>query len=381
MKLNWLRSGLLGGMVMGCVLGSPSVAQVLQPVDLEAIAHPDDNLWREANEGLLIESINHSLAYLDTDKAKQDYANYPIAAFSREKVRRSLLRFRTVLQQTKDPDELQRVIQKEFDFYQSVGADELGKVDFTAYFEPSYLASPVQTAEFKYPLYRRPANFENWATPHPSRLELEGAAGIPPAASPLKGRELVWLPTRLQAYLVQVQGSARLQLTDGRTMTIGFHGSTDYDYVSLGKELVNDGVFSLEELSLPKLMAYFETYPEKLSDYIPRNNRFIFFRETYGSPPIGSLGVPVTAGRSIATDKSIMPPGAIALLSTQLPFPYRDGEWIKLPVNRYVLDQDTGSAIKGPGRVDIFLGTGDTAKAEAGLVNDQGQLYYLLLKE
>lgn len=381
MKLNWCCWGLVGSVVLGSLLRMPVAAQVLRPVELEAIARPDDGLWRDYNRKQLIESINHSLNYLGTNKAATDYANYPIAAFSRERVRRSLLRFRAILQTAEDPDELQRLVQKEFDFYQTVGTDGAGTVDFTAYFEPAYTASTERTAEFRYPLYRQPANFEQWAKPHPSRAALEGIDGITPADSPLKGSELVWLQTRLQAYLVQVQGSARLQLTDGGTMTVGFDGSTDYGYVSLGKELVNDGVFTLEELSLPKLMAYFETYPEKLSDYIPRNDRFIFFYETNGSPPIGSLGVPVTAHRSIATDKSIMPPGAIALLSTDLPFPYRDDEWIKLPVNRYVLDQDTGSAIKGPGRVDIFLGTGARVQEEAGVVNDRGELYYLLLKE
>jgi membrane-bound lytic murein transglycosylase A len=191
----------------------------------------------------------------------------------------------------------------------------------------------------------------------------------------------VWLPNRLQAYLVQVQGSGRLQMPDGSQMTIGFDGNTDYPYVSLGKELVNDGVFPLEELTLPKLIDYFETHPEKLSDYIPRNNRFIFFRATNGAPPTGSLGRPVTPRRSIATDKSLMPPGAIALMSTDLPMPHGDNDWIKIPRNLYVLDQDTGSAIKGAGRVDLFLGAGANVQTEAGLVNNPGSLYYLLLKE
>lgn len=192
---------------------------------------------------------------------------------------------------------------------------------------------------------------------------------------------MVWLKSRLEAYLIQVQGSARLQLTNGRTMTIGFDGSTDYEYVSLGKELINEGIFQPEELSLPKLIDYFEANPTELSNYIPRNNRFIFFRETFGSPPIGSIGVPVLAERSIATDKSIFPPGAIAFIATQLPYQRANGDWLKLPVSRYVLDQDTGSAIKGAGRVDIFLGTGPNTQTRAGLVNDPGNLYYLLLKD
>lgn len=379
MKRLW-QGLIVAGMLLG--QGLPVLAQVLEKTDFAAIASPDDGLWHSDQKQRLLQAIDHSLRYIDTPKAAQDYAKLTeLPDFTQARVRRSLVRFRQLVQQSPNPDALQQAIQREFAFYRSVGHNDLGEVHFTAYFEPSYRASPVKTAEFQYPLYRKPANFAQWTNPHPRRADLEGVDGITPDNSPLRGQELVWLPSRLQAYLIQVQGSARLQLTNGKTMTIGFDGNTDYPYVSLGKELVNDGVFPLEELTLPKLIDYFETHPEKLSDYIPRNDRFIFFRETFGAPPTGSLGVPVTAERSIATDKSLMPPGAIALITTQLPYQLHNGDWLKLPVNRYVLDQDTGSAIKGAGRVDLFLGTGTHIQDRAGLVNDEGQLYYLLLKE
>ena len=169
-------------------------------------------------------------------------------------------------------------------------------------------------------------------------------------------------------------------MTDGTTITVGYDSSTDYPYVSIGKELVEDGIFSLEELTLPVLVEYLTKNPQQLSNYLPRNNRFIFFRETNGAPPQGNLSVPVTAERSIATDKSLMPPGALALIRTRIPYQTKTGEIETKLVNRYVLDQDTGSAIKGPGRVDIFIGTGKTAGDRAGLISNTGQLYYLLLK-
>jgi membrane-bound lytic murein transglycosylase A len=381
MKLSWQHWVWATGISVAALVAAPVAAQVLRPVALEAIAYPDDELWCDCNRQALTAAIDQSLRYLETDSAAVAYQKLQIPGFTRERVRRSLVRFRAILQQAKDPDELQRIVQREFEFYQSVGTDGMGRVDFTAYFEPSYQASPVRTEEFRYPLYRRPLGLDQWRSPHPTRAELEGVDGSPPVDSPLLGQELVWLPNRLQAYLVQVQGSGRLQMPDGSQMTIGFDGNTDYPYVSLGKELVNDGVFPLEELTLPKLIDYFETHPEKLSDYIPRNNRFIFFRATNGAPPTGSLGRPVTPRRSIATDKSLMPPGAIALMSTDLPMPHGDNDWIKIPRNLYVLDQDTGSAIKGAGRVDLFLGAGANVQTEAGLVNNPGSLYYLLLKE
>lgn len=162
-------------------------------------------------------------------------------------------------------------------------------------------------------------------------------------------------------------------------MTVGYDGITDYPYVSLGKELINDGIFQPDELSLPVLIDYLQKNPEKLNVYIPRNNRYIFFRETNGAPAQGSIGVPVTAERSIATDKSIMPPGALALINTRIPY-LNNGVMETRQVSRYVLDQDTGGAIKGAGRVDIFMGTGKQAGDRAGLISNTGELYYLLLK-
>jgi membrane-bound lytic murein transglycosylase A len=190
----------------------------------------------------------------------------------------------------------------------------------------------------------------------------------------------VWLPDRLEAFLVQVQGSARLQLTDGTVMTIGVAGHTNQPYTGIGRELVKDGKLRLEDLNLPNVVQYFRQHPDELDTYLPRNRRFVFFQNTQGAPAMGSLGVPVTAERSIATDKSLMPPGAIALIQTQLPILNANKSLEQRPVSRFVLDQDTGGAIIGAGRVDIFMGNGKEAGDRAGLVNATGQLYYLLLK-
>ena len=186
---------------------------------------------------------------------------------------------------------------------------------------------------------------------------------------------------RLEAFLVQVQGSARLRLTDGTTMTVGVAGLTDQPYTGIGRELVKDGKLKLEDLNLPSIVRHFKQNPADLNVYLPRNQRFVFFRDTQGAPALGSLNVPVTAGRSIATDKSLMPPGALALFQTQLPIRNAKGQLVQRSVSRYVLDQDTGGAIIGAGRVDIFMGTGQQAGEKAGFVNSNGQLYYLLLKQ
>ena len=351
------------------------------PTQNDPICLSSKSGWDEAQRQDLLEAIDHSLYYLSTPKAARSYRKQADTKFNLDRVRRSLLRFKELLLTTDSPAALEQAVKQEFVFYQSVGNDLRGKVEFTGYFEPTYTASRVRTAQYSYPLYRKPANFHRWQRPHPTRAQLEGKDGLASNKSILKGRELVWLSDRLEAYLVQVQGSARLKMTDGTTMSVGYDGTTNYPYISIGGELVKDGVFDKDELSLPKLLDYFAANPQKLNKYLPRNNRFIFFRETDGKPPTGSLGVPVTGDRSIATDKSIMPPGALALIVAPIPDVEPTGKIDTRVVSRYVLDHDTGSAIKGAGRVDVFLGSGEVAGERAGRLNGNGHLFYLLLKE
>lgn len=339
---------------------------------------PDLRLYGpQSDRFALLKSIDRSLSYLNSAAAVQTYRAYPIAGITRDRVIRSLKRFKTLVQSAKTPEDLRQKVEAEFDFYQASGKDGQGTVGFTGYFEAVYGASRTPTADYRYPLYRKPRDFDRWSRPHPTRLELEGKDGLQASKGKLKHYELVWMRDRLQAFLVQVQGSARLALTDGTTMTIGFDGNTDYPYVGIGREMVKDGKFPLETLTLPTIVQYLQDHPAELDEYLPRNNRFVFFRNTQGALATGSIGQSVTANRSIATDKKLMPPGALALMDTELPNDQLQPE----RVGQFVLDQDTGGAIVGPGRVDVFMGTGDRAKAKAGLVRSSGKLYYLILKK
>ena len=325
----------------------------------------------------LLKSIDYSLKYLQTERA---IIAYKKSEFTRERVYKSLQKFRQLLISTKSPQQLQAAIEKEFVFYQSIGRDNKGTVLFTAYYEPLYLASRQPTKEFRYPAYRSPADLESWAKPHPTRLELEGADGLQGSKGKLTGLELFWFRNRLEPYMIQIQGSAKLKLTDGTQTTIGYAGNTAYNYRSLGRSLVDDGKFPLEGLNMPIILDYFQKHPQDLNIYIPRDKSFVFFQETHGQPAQGSIGVPVTPERSIATDKSLMPPGALALIRAPFPYLNKSNKIEHRLVSRYVLDQDTGGAIKGAGRVDYFLGTGESAGERAGLTVSNGQLFYLLLK-
>jgi len=361
----------------------PISVNQLQPSELESIAF-DAQIWGEngksGDKQLLLKSIDNSLRYLNTSAAATAYSRYLVAGVTRDRVRRSLDRFRQLVVSSTTPAQLQESVKREFVFYKSTGKDGKGTVAFTGYFEPTYQASRTPNSEYRYPLYRVPSNLGSWRKPHPTRLDLEGADALQGSKGLLRGLELVWLRDRFQAFLVHVQGSAKLQLADGGVMTVGFAGKTSHSYTGVGRELVKDGKFTLEQLTLPKLTEYFTNFPADMDKYLPKNQSFVFFRDTNGSPATGSIGVPVTAERSIATDKALMPPGALALISTKLPYPSATGQLEQNAVNRYVLDQDTGGAIKGAGRVDVFMGTGDLAGDRAGYINSTGELYYPLLK-
>ncbi|MGB7440575.1 MAG: murein transglycosylase A [Coleofasciculaceae cyanobacterium] len=344
----------------------------------------DEQLWGSPGESgdreALLRAINHSLRYLEKPSAAKAYQQYPVTGITHDRISRSLVRFRQLLINSRSAAELQAAVNREFVFYKSVGRDNQGTVLFTGYFEPIYAASRTPSAEYRYPLYRLPTNFDGWSQPHPTRAELEGANGLG-KNSPLRGREIAWLRDRLEAFLVHIQGSAKLQMPDGTQMTVGYAGKTNYPYTSVGGELIKDGILPRDGLTLPVLIDYFSKFPLQLDKYLPRNQSFVFFKETNGAPATGSIGVPVIAERSIATDKSLMPPGALALIKTRIPYSKADGQLEPRLVNRFVLDQDTGSAIRGPGRVDVFMGTGELAGDRAGIMGGTGELYYLLLKE
>ncbi|AFZ04048.1 murein transglycosylase A [Calothrix sp. PCC 6303] len=374
----------------------PSLPPVVQPVLQEIAIDPsckpvrgclgwDEQIfWARGKKGdraSLLKSIDHSLRFLETRRAIASYENYPVPGITRERVKKSLQRFRQLVVTSKSAEKLQAAVRKEFAFYRSIGNDGNGTVKFTAYYEPIYTASRTKTSVYKYPIYKLPTDFDKWAKPHPKRIDLEGKDALLGDKSPIRGYELVWLRDRFDAYMIQIQGSAQIKFTNGKSTTVGFAGATDYPWTSIGRELIKEGKLDKNKATMPGIIQHFRSNPQDMNEYLPRWERFVFFKETNGRPATGSINVPVTADRSIATDKSIMPPGALALIYNSFPYPKAGGGLARRAVSRYVLDQDTGSAIKGPGRVDYFMGTGKLAGDRAGITGGNGQLYYLLLKE
>jgi len=206
--------------------------------------------------------------------------------------------------------------------------------------------------------------------PYATRAEIE-------KSDMFAGNELVWLDDALSAYLVHVNGSAKLRMTDGSEMYIGYNGKTDRPYYGLGKSLVEAGVIPANELSLPRIRRAYRENPEQVKQLMQRNECYVFFTE-YGPDkwPAGSLGVRVSPETTLATDKKIYPRGGLLIVDT---------EAVTLSMGRkrflrFMLDQDTGGAIRAPGRADIFMGIGGTAEILAGGQYAEGRLYYFFLK-
>lgn len=333
----------------------------------------DYEIWQNRDE--VLQGLEHNLGFLHSERANQAYKLLEQTSFSREMVERSLERFKWVLLNSETLLELRVHLMHEFRLYRSVGVDGKGKVLFTGYYQPVYKASRTPTKDFRFPIFELPTDFPAWEKPHPTRISLEGYHGTGNPRSPLWGKELAWMQSRFEAFMVHVQGSAILELPDGSQMAVGYAGNTDYHFVGFNKRCLKKNVNGVSA------REFFTSHPEELDECLAHNNRFIFFKENPNVAPIGNLGVPVIAERSIATDKQQLPPGAFGLIRTQMPYLAADGALRLVPASRIVLDQDAGGAIKGPGRVDVFMGTGHEAERKANQVYSGGELYYLVLKE
>jgi len=280
---------------------------------------------------------------------------------------------------------LNETIREKFDVYMSVGCDDRGTVLFTGYYTPIFDGSMSRTERFQYPLYKMPADLvkgsdgeilgrrgaDGQLRPYPSRAVIEDSRM-------LRGTELAWLDDPFEVYIAHVQGSAKVRQADGQLITVGYAANNGHEYKSVSKELVKDGRISSEQLSLSAMIDYFKQNKELVDTYVRRNPRFVFFKREDG-PPRGSLNEPVTAFRSIATDKSIFPRGCLTFISTTLPRA-SGGTVANQFYSGFALDHDTGGAIRAAGRCDIYMGIGDMAGKLAGQTYQEGKLYYLFLK-
>jgi membrane-bound lytic murein transglycosylase A len=351
----------------------------LMPVDIATM--PDIPLRPEDRAGLLA-AIEHSLTWLGLPVSSH---KYPVSGISKDQVVRSLQALSQLARDAHDEQEFNREIKRRFRALMSVGCDRRGTVLFTGYYTPIFDASLTATAEFRYPVYKRPDDLLSATSqdqpslqqqpggvtrPYPTRNELE-------TSHALNGHELVYFRDPYEAYVVEVQGSAKVRLNGGQMMDIGFNGTNGQPYHPIAQDLVTEGKIKAADLSLATVRAYFHAHPAELPGYTARNPRVIFFSRTSGGP-FGSLGQAVTRDITVATDKSIFPPGAPCLAATAIATQPGDRGSATAGLR---LDQDTGGAIRAPGRCDLYMGEGDAAERRAGSQFAEGRLYYLILRE
>jgi len=320
----------------------------------------------------LLEAIDRSLSYMAKPSSMQFY---PYGEITHEQAVKSLQELRKLFASGMTPEQMNAFIREKFDTYMSAGCDDQGTVLYTGYYTPVFEGSPVRIDHFRYPLYKVPDDLlkgpdgmilgrmgkDGQIRPYPERAEIQNSRM-------LNGHELVWLRDPFEVYIVHIQGSAKIRMPDGRIETVAYAANNGREYKSIRHKLIADGKFTEKNINMKAMIDYFSARPDEVDMYVNENPRFIFFRKDDSSPR-GSLNEPVTSMRTIATDKAIYPRAMFAFADVNL----------EEDVG-FVLDQDSGGAIRAAGRCDVYIGVGDQAGELAGRTYREGRLYYLFIK-
>ncbi len=269
---------------------------------------------------------------------------------------------------SKNPADARKFFEDNFVPYKAKnGWRSTGRV--TGYFEMALKGSRTKHEPYIYPLYKKPSDKID-GQKYFSRKEIdEGALED-------KNLELVWVDDPVREFFLQVQGSGRIQLDDGTEMRVGYGGQNGYKYVPIGKYMIEKEYLTKENMSAHAIKDWLYSHPDQAKEVMQANPSYVFFREIKGDGPIGGQGVALTPMRSLAVDKRYIPYGVPVWLNVDLTAKEEQGE----KVNRLFVAQDTGGAIKGPIRSDLFFGYGSEAEDLAGYQNSKGRYFLLLPK-
>ena len=286
-----------------------------------------------------------------------------------------------------------------FFFFQSNAA----KVLFTGYYEAELNVASTRSEQYRYPVFKRPQDLLeiklNQFPPLtafrdlPSKLigRIEGnSSNVVPFFSRYeidyqsklaeRGLELAWANDPITLFFLQIQGSGRLLYPDGHSESIHYAGTNGHPYRAIGAKLIEEGVFRRGEVTMQRLREYLENNPSRIPEILSYNPSYVFFEITDRSP-VGSIGALLTPFRSIATDSKVFPPGMLSIVQLPLPVFDQTGRIVATKlVSRLTLNQDTGGAITGSSRVDLFTGHGAYSELLAGHLQSAGALFFLLPK-
>lgn len=359
---------------------------------------PDDypDFRDDLNYDQIAESATKTLDYLNKIPASRRF-QYGPDSYTALQLRSSVKKFKDFVSSKPNPSAMKDFIKKNFIVYKAAGAPETGKVLFTGYYEPFLKGSLKKTARYKYPVYAKPSDLlvidlsrfgyefkgkkikarlnGDTLEPYYDRYAIEEKKALEN-----KAEVLVWVDDRIDLFFLQVQGSGVIFFESGGSMKVHYHESNGHPYSSIGKYFMEKGIFKKEEISMQKMREWMLAHPEKVSDVLGYNKSYVFFKEEPDGP-IGCLNVKITPGRSLALDRSVYPDAGLAFVSTEKPVVEGDDRVKKWePFSRFIFNQDTGGAIKGPGRADFFWGNGEYARTAAGHMKNNGDLYFLVLK-
>ena len=378
----------------GCPVPIKKAPQELAMVRKSTFSYPDfsDDLEFEGLEF----SISKSLDYLQRVPADRTY-QFGKDHYDAEHLIKSLQYFLDFIRTGPSSKELKKFIRSNFIVYQSVGRDQKGEVLFTGYYEPHLSGRLYRDEEYRYPIYALPNDLieidlsafdEKYegesivgrytgqtVVPYYDRQQIDEEDALVGKAEPL-----AWVKDPVDVFFLQIQGSGKIFLDTGEVINVHYHGTNGRPYRSIGRLLIEEQKIPKEEMSMQKIRSYLQAHPEEMAPVLNHNPSYVFFKlEPEG--PLGYISVLLTPGRSIALDKRIFPPAALAYIRTKKPVVNGAGQidsWADC--NRFVLNQDTGGAIRGPGRADLFWGNGPYAEIAAGHLAHTGKLYFLILK-
>jgi peptidoglycan lytic transglycosylase A len=358
-------------------------------------SHPGfgDDMLYDGLEHSILKSIEY-LEKISSDRTFKFGDDY----FTASHMIRSFEYFLTFIQTNPTKKELNHFIKANYLVYQSIGSDDRKEVLFTGYFEPIFQGSLNQHAEYKIPIHTIPDDLiEIDLSPFSEKYKGDKIVGrlINRKVVPYydrreithtevlqgKSRQLAWLKDPVDLFFLQIQGSGRIYLDNGDTINVHYHATNGQPYLSIGKLLIDTDKIPKSEMSMQKIREYLNDHPDEIEAVLNYNPSYVFFKiEEDG--PLGCLNVKLTPGRSIALDRRIFPLPSLAFIQSQKPLVNADGqihEWTDF--SRFVSSQDTGGAIRGPGRADLFWGNGKYAQIAAGHMQHMGKLYFLVLKQ
>lgn len=378
-----------------CVREEPGVKDVTR-----ALKRLSPRQFPDFSDDLPVDSlqtaINESIRYFKRLDPAAPF-RFGSDSFTSSHMIASLEAFSQLTAQSLSSEDLRAAIGKDFWVYRAAGQTRQRRVLFTGYYEPILQGALRRSSRYPYPIYRKPDDWvtvdlamfdakygsdrligrciDQTVTPYFSRQEIDARGALRD-----KGYELAWVSDLVDLFFLHIQGSGRIMLDDGTVKSVNYHCDNGRPYTSIGKLLIDDGIIPKEEMSMDGIRSYFKGRPEDIPRIFNSNERYVFFRFV-DDGPLGAMAVPLTPGRSVATDLGLFPKGALAFIETEKPLIGQDGtiqSWQRF--GRFVLNQDTGGAIQGPARVDMFFGNGRDAEVAAGNMKHEGMLFFLVKK-